>query len=152
MKKSLDFWKKLTNLYFEGETSLEEEKMLRRFLASKMGQSSEFDDLRAVMSLMNVGKQIYEQSDVCSGDSIKWSKTDKRLNFNWVKWAVAAAIVMVFVFSPQKNVCEAYVYGQKLTDEEQIMQYAHDMMLSMQQESETMSVNNQLSEIFQTIQ
>ena len=42
-------WLDIVNRYFEAQTSEEEERLLKRFLASEEAQGAEFDEASAVM-------------------------------------------------------------------------------------------------------
>ena len=55
-----DYWKALAERFFEAGTSEEEERELRRFIASGLA-SSEFNDVRAVMGLAAVGARRYHR-------------------------------------------------------------------------------------------
>ena len=45
------YWLEIVNRYFEAETTEEEERLLKRFLASDEAQGAEFDEARAVMGV-----------------------------------------------------------------------------------------------------
>ena len=65
-----DYWKALAERFFEAGTSEEEERELRRFIAS--GQAgSEFNDVRAVMGLAAVGASA--QGDTTGGAAARSS-------------------------------------------------------------------------------
>lgn len=55
-----DYWKALAERFFEAGTSEEEERELRRFIASGLA-GSEFNDVRAVMGLAAVGARRYHR-------------------------------------------------------------------------------------------
>ena len=55
-----DYWKALAERFFEADTSEEEERELRRFIASGLA-GSEFNDVRAVMGLAAVGARRYHR-------------------------------------------------------------------------------------------
>lgn len=55
-----DYWKALAERFFEAGTSEEEERELRRFIASGLA-GSEFNDVRAVMGLAAVGARRYNR-------------------------------------------------------------------------------------------
>ena len=54
--EELKIWEQLAERYFQAETSEAEEQQLRRFLCSSQAQDSRFDEIRATMSLMHVGR------------------------------------------------------------------------------------------------
>jgi len=51
------YWEQLAERYFQAETTEEEEQQLRRFLCSSQAQDPRFDEIRATMSLLYVGRQ-----------------------------------------------------------------------------------------------
>ena len=55
-----NYWKALAERFFEAGTSEEEERELRRFIASGLA-GSEFNDVRAVMGLAAVGARRYNR-------------------------------------------------------------------------------------------
>ena len=55
-----EYWKALAERFFEAGTSEEEERELRRFIASGLA-GSEFNDVRAVMGLAAVGARRYHR-------------------------------------------------------------------------------------------
>ena len=63
-----DYWKALAERFFEAGTSEEEERELRRFIASGLA-GSEFNDVRAVMGLAAVGARRYHRHDLPVGGS-----------------------------------------------------------------------------------
>ena len=62
-----DYWKALAERFFEADTSEEEERELRRFIASGLA-GSEFNDVRAVMGLAAVGLPVGSGSGGGDGD------------------------------------------------------------------------------------
>ena len=57
-------WKDLAERYFEAETTPEEEKELACFLATPLSQSKDFEELRAVMGFMAVGRATHRKRQV----------------------------------------------------------------------------------------
>ena len=76
-----DYWKALAERFFEAGTSEEEERELRRFIASGLA-GSEFNDVRAVMGLAAVGARRYNR---------------RRRRTVFLSAAAAAAVVAVAV-------------------------------------------------------
>lgn len=56
-------WLQLAEKYFEAETSDEEERQLKLFLCSAEAQDPAFDELKAVMGYLAVGKSRYRQQN-----------------------------------------------------------------------------------------
>lgn len=80
-------WLQLAEKYFEAETSDEEERQLKLFLCSAEAQDPAFDELKAVMGYLAVGKSRYRQQN------------EKRSSFQAWKWrSIAAASFSVVCF------------------------------------------------------
>lgn len=50
----------LAERYFSAEISEQEERVLRAFLLTEEGADTRFDELRATMSYLSVGRQLYQ--------------------------------------------------------------------------------------------
>ena len=128
-----DYWKALAERFFEAGTSEEEERELRRFIAS--GQAgSEFNDVRAVMGLAAVGARRY----------------NRRRRRTVFLSAAAAAVVMtaVSLAADGGDSCVAYINGTKHTDEAIVMAQMHSTMDEMAQQAQELSVERQMDNFF----
>lgn len=129
-----DYWKALAERFFEADTSEEEERELRRFIAS--GQAgSEFNDVRAVMGLAAVGARRYNR---------------RRRRTVFLSAAAAAAVVMtaVSLAADGGDSCVAYINGTKHTDEAIVMAQMHSTMDEMAQQAQELSVERQMDNFF----
>ena len=150
-KNNQKYWKELAHRYFEAETTEAEERMLKRFITSPEAQGSEWDELRAVMGYMVVGKQLHGQS-----------VTVIRRMPQWVR-IVAAAVLTGLILLPtamrlkapqdalDEDICIAYVDGRRVTDPSQVIQAMHRAMSHVQQVEPTATIEGQLSEMFELI-
>ena len=57
-------WDELIARYFAGLTTDEEERRLRRFLASPDSADARYDETRAVMGFLAVGRQLHTPHDL----------------------------------------------------------------------------------------
>ena len=73
-----DYWKALAERFFEAGTSEEEERELRRFIASGLA-GSEFNDVRAVMGLAAA------QGDTTGGAAAR-SSCRRQQRRRWWRW------------------------------------------------------------------
>ena len=100
--------------YFEGTLSAEEEVQLKVFLASPEGQSSEYDEVRAVMGFFAVGKAIDNRARIIRRPAL-WRRVA----------AVAAGLALLISIGiniyNKENICVSFVGGQKVTDKEVVM-------------------------------
>lgn len=128
-----DYWKALAERFFEAGTSEEEERELRRFIASGLA-GSEFNDVRAVMGLAAVGARRY---------------TRRRRRTVFLS-AAAAAVVMtaVSLAADGGDSCVAYINGTKHTDEAIVMAQMHSTMDEMAQQAQELSVERQMDDFF----
>ena len=130
-----DYWKALAERFFEADTSEEEERELRRFIAS--GQAgSEFNDVRAVMGLAAVGARRYNRR--------------RRTVFLSAAAAAVVAVVMTAVSLAANggDSCVAYINGTKHTDEAIVMAQMHSTMDEMAQQAQELSVERQMDDFF----
>lgn len=137
-----DYWKALAERFFEAGTSEEEERELRRFIASGLA-GSEFNDVRAVMGLAAVGARRYNRR--------------RRRTVFLSAAAAAAAVVAVVVAVVMTAVslaadggdsCVAYINGTKHTDEAIVMAQMHSTMDEMAQQAQELSVERQMDDFF----
>lgn len=129
-----DYWKALAERFFEAGTSEEEERELRRFIASGLA-GSEFNDVRAVMGLAAVGARRYNR---------------RRRRTVFLSAAAAAAVVMTAVSLAANggDSCVAYINGTKHTDEAIVMAQMHSTMDEMAQQAQELSVERQMDDFF----
>lgn len=133
-----DYWKALAERFFEADTSEEEERELRRFIASGLA-GSEFNDVRAVMGLAAVGARRYNR---------------RRRRTVFLSAAAAAAVVMTAVMTAVSlatdggDSCVAYINGTKHTDEAIVMAQMHSTMDEMAQQAQELSVERQMDDFF----
>lgn len=139
-------WMELAQRYFEGETNEEEEKQLRIFLNSPLGKKSEFEELRAVMSFLSEGKSLYVKK-----------KTASR-SFYRKAWTAAAIVFLClcsgatgYIIHQQRNICVAYIYGEKCTDVHTVMQRMQYALKGTRFSGEETTVEHQLNEMFHTL-
>ncbi len=132
--------------YFEGSLSEAEEQKLKAFLASPEGQSSEYDEARAVMGYFAVGKSLSrKEADEYS------RKGGRRQGSVWLRVAVAAVCAGIFItigvnVYNKENICVSYVGGQKVTDKEVVMNDVDNILADLL--SGGTDVDEQLKVIF----
>lgn len=129
-----DYWKALAERFFEAGTSEEEERELRRFIASGLA-GSEFNDVRAVMGLAAVGARRY-------------NRRRRRTVFLSAAAVVAVVITAVSLAADGGDSCVAYINGTKHTDEAIVMAQMHSTMDEMAQQAQELSVERQMDDFF----
>ena len=141
--------RRLADRYLNAETSREEEDWLLGFLLSPAGAASEWDGLRAVLSFTAMGRQRAEQQVL-------------RRRPRWKTASVAAVVVGLAVgagflwhdlrpsASAQPDQCIAYVGGERITDQTEVLNLMRESLSSMAANEETDIVGEQLSDMLQT--
>lgn len=127
-----DYWKALAERFFEAGTSEEEERELRRFIASGLA-GSEFNDVRAVMGLAAVGARRYNR---------------RRRRTVFLSVVVAVVMTAVSLAADGGDSCVAYINGTKHTDEAIVMAQMHSTMDEMAQQAQELSVERQMDNFF----
>ena len=130
----------LTDRFLEGETTLEEERELYAFYRSKEVP----DDLLSLRPLFVGLEEIQLETP---------SITPKKKKGDWRKWVMIAASVLVlfllggsFLWQQQQNECVAYVYGERVTDRDLIMQELERSIGTMTEGQN--DIENQLNDMF----
>ena len=130
-----DYWKAIAERFFEAGTSEEEERELRRFIASGLA-GSEFNDVRAVMGLAAVGARRY-------------NRRRRRTVFLSAAAAVVAVVMTaVSLAADGGDSCVAYINGTRHTDEAIVMAQMHSTMDEMAQQAQELSVERQMDNFF----
>ena len=153
-EKDYQYWKEMARRYFDAETTEAEERMLKRFAASPETDGAEWDELRAVMGYATVGKRLRRQA--ASITSIIPFRPRRR----WIPAVAAASILLALVSVPtmkwltadesaEKDICIAYVNGNRVTDPAQVIQAMHHAMSHVQQVEPMTTVKEQLGNMFE---
>lgn len=140
MTQDKQYWLRLSQRYFEAETTDEEESQLRQFAATT--RDADFDELRAVMGLMAVARQ-------------KPKRHVAPLRYI----GMAASLLMVLglsVFFATQQTSEpeyiAYVGGKRITDAQQVMQLMQSSMEEFSTEIDaSTTVESQLRGMFELL-
>lgn len=149
MKKDKQFWLKLSERYFEAETTDEEERELRRFAAQT--SDPDFRELQAVMGFTSMGRpQTLKPSNP---QTVKLSTTPHHLI------SIAASVIVVLGLSlffslnnrQQDTGCVAWVNGEKVTDPTAVMALMQNTMRDMSIDGSD-PVEDQLRDMFELLQ
>ena len=132
-----DYWKELTDKYFEAETTPEEELALREFLART--DDPAFDEARAVLGYLSA-----QRSRLAARGRVR------RLT---AALAAAAAIALVAIFNHAptpgtEDNCVIYAYGEKNTDRQAVLDDMNTTLAELFGDSQGPDVAAQLSELF----
>lgn len=143
MKAPISDISQLEQRYFDGLTTADEERQLRRYL---LQHPEGHDALRAVMGYVAVGRTLHSPVAVPSA-------APRRRGVTLARWAAAAAAVVLlvavgaaYIYNKEySTVCVAYIDGQKVTDRQAVLQTI-DATIAMASPDKT--VEDQLTEIF----
>lgn len=132
---------RLTERFFEAQTTEAEEEWLKRFAVSPAGTAPRFDELRAVLGLAAYANR---------------SRTLqlRRLTLRYA--AVAACCLLMggaalFTYSyRQQNQCLAYINGVRTTDSERVMAAMHQSVAEMAAPTGTCGIEQQLGDMLRT--
>ena len=152
-EKDYRYWKEMARRYFDAETTEAEERMLKRFAASPEADGAEWDELRAVMGYATVGKRLHGQAATTHTISLRPRR-------RWIPAVAAASILLALAAVPtvkwltadesaEKDICIAYVNGNRVTDPAQVIQAMHHAMSHVQQVEPMTTVEEQLGSMFE---
>lgn len=143
----------LTERFFEGETTLAEEHELYEYYRSDE-VPADLLSLRSMflgLEAMELKQEKPEQKEVPLQLKETNSVTTRRKPIIW-RWITAAAAVLVLLiggaslFWNQQNECVAYIYGEKCTDQDVIMQELERNIGTMTEGQN--DIESQLNEMF----
>ena len=148
--KDKAYWKALTERYFDADTTRKEDETLRAFAAST--NDPDFDELRAVMGYLAVGRKQHAASKACA----KQPTTRRIALYTRVAAAIFLLIALPWGYRQwqyqQENICVAYVNGERLTDDDEVMRLMKETLLAINDEEPETIMEKQLSDLFQTIE
>lgn len=159
MKKDKQYWLRLSERYFEAETTEEEERELRRFAAQT--SDPDFRDLQAVMGFTAIARSS-KGSKGSKGLKVQQQaplKPLKPLKLNSHYMGLAASVIVVLGLSlffslsnrQQDTGCVAWVNGEKITDPTEVMALMQNTMHDMNIEGND-PVEDQLRDMFELLQ
>ena len=132
-----DYWKELIDTYFEGETSPEEERALRGFLART--DDPAFDEARAVLGYFSA-----QRSRRTAGSRVR-----RLTGFAAAAACLALAVVFGHALLPRPDdTCVIYAYGEKNTDTQVVLDDVNNTLTTLFSDSQGPDVAAQLTELF----
>ena len=133
---------RLLEKYYEGETSCQEDKLIKVWLNSKKGVKEEsFKEDIAVNSFL----QLYLR------DNVKQNSSSAAINIKrYVRDSIAVAAALILAVGgyfrfQSDEIYVTYVNGEKIKNSELAL---HNMKRTMSEISESDNIENQLSDIF----
>lgn len=144
MKFDKTYWLALTNRYFEGLTTEEEESLLRRFLTSEEAQTEDFEELSAVMGYLATGKTVHQKKI-----------TPLWRNPKMMKWSAAACFLLMtgiggYHLLPRATYV-AYVDGQRTTNKAEVIAQMHSIMAGINADTPTGCMEASMNDLLNTL-
>ena len=152
MKKDKQYWLKLSERYFEAETTEGEERELRQFAAQTT--DPDFRELQAVMGFTSMGRsQNQKTSNIQPPQTFKPSLPHHLI-------AIAASVIVVLGLTiffalqgndQQETGCVAWINGEKTTDPAFVMTLMQNTMQEMDIDGND-PVADQLHDMFEIME
>lgn len=145
----------LINKYLNGETSLQEEQELLRILQTVPSHNRTSEEC-ALLLMLSYTKVPQEEDIFTAENEEEYDRIvrSRKRRTTWKYVGIAAAVALVAIVSivglthnetPTKNLAVAYVYGEKMTDEDVVMAMMHNTMSEMLASS---TADEKLRELF----
>jgi len=133
----------LINRYFEAETSIEEERILRHELASVTAADPLVDEARAVLGL-SLATPKATKVKRASG-SIAWRIAASLT----AAVAIGVAVLVGGIANDNSDQCVAYLNGEKISNEHEVMQQMFAELSEMENASTEMKadISSEIDEI-----
>ena len=161
----------LTERFFNGETTLAEERRLYQLYSEAETLPADLEELREMMAdLGELSKRPIPQP-LPAGKGVITHRNQKGIllpslqggagggssapsgrGWGWI--SIAASLLLFFTLGSmwygykQKNECVAYVYGERVTDRELVMHEMQTAMASLTTDDATATMEQQMKELF----
>lgn len=142
-KGYIDYWLQLCDSYFEATITAEEEKALKAFLATPASNTQQFNEIKAVMGYIATGKATHTMHHPTA--------SKKRLNITgWVAaasvalLAISGTLVLTEQKQTEKDICFAFIDGQRYTDKDFVLQQMHSTMSRISRTTSDNTIEEQL--------
>lgn len=147
-EKNMTYWLDIVEKYFDATTTVEEEKALAAFLATKESDTPEFNEIKAVMGYLATAhfiekKHTKENTPVSRGFATRWVAT-----------AAAIAIVACIGFTlnageaTEKDVYIANIDGKIYTDKETVLAHMQQTIAVIGNTTKGNNIEEQLGAMF----
>ena len=146
--RTIQEWQTLTQRYFEATTTPREENELRKFLTSEASDAPCFNEIKAVMGYLAVGKEVRMRTTCKS----------RRYDISRIAGYSAAAVITVACILgiwhanlQEENIYIAYIDGKRYTDKATVLSQMQKAITHVNNNTEQYSAHEQLSDIFGTL-
>ena len=154
MEKELEI-RMLTKRFFDGETTLEEERRLYELYRSGESLPEDLKPLREMM--LDMGNLLFDKKEekTLSFNGEKEKTHIYNINKRWFNMlAIAASLLLLFTVGTvwynyqRQNECVAYIYGERVTDHDVVIHEMQSAMASLTSEDATATMEQQMRELF----
>lgn len=140
--KDKQYYIELANRYFDAETSVAEERELRKFLTSTTDE--DFNDVKVVMGFM--AHTAKDEGRKAKDEGLKAKVKGLKV------WAAAAAVVALIVFVPfvkgNNSDCLMIAEGETNTNHEEVMSEMDKEMAMLFSSEDDNSLESEMAVIF----
>ncbi|MBR5697857.1 MAG: hypothetical protein IKX44_04440 [Prevotella sp.] len=149
MKKEYDI-RTLTERFFDGETTLAEEQRLYELYRQAESLPADLLPFREMMLDLETLPQSSQEEGVST--PLLCREGQGRGSHMWL--SLAASLLLFFTLGSmwygyqRQNECVAYVYGERVTDRELVMQEMQTAMVSLASDDATATMEQQMKELF----
>ena len=145
--RTIEEWSQLVERYFEATLSDDEERELRLFLASDASSSPVFDEVKAVTGYIETAKARRQKANNRKRSSI----IGQIARYSAAAAIIGATIAGIRYNSTPSDICIAYIDGKRHTDRTTVLAQMHKAMAHVSHNTNQYSVQQQLSDIFGTL-
>ena len=145
--RTIEEWSTLVEQYFDATLTDDEEKQLRLFLASDASSSPIFDEAKAVIGYIATVKAHKQQGKTRKRNSI----IGQIARYSAAAAIIGAIIVGIRYNSTPSEICVAYIDGKRYTDRATVLAQMHKAMAHVSNNTIQYSAQQQLSDIFGTL-
>lgn len=149
----------LAEKFFEGETTLAEEERLYELFRRTESLPADLAPLREMMLDVAALGKISDATAQIESDQTETTKqslvaNNRRGTSSWSWISIAASLLLLFTLGSlwygheKQNECVAYVYGERITDEEIVMQEMQTVMASLTDDEATTTMEQQMKDFF----
>ena len=145
--RTIEEWSMLVEQYFDATLTDDEEKQLRLFLASDASSSPIFDEAKAVIGYIATVKARRQKANTRKRNSI----IGQIARYSAAAAIIGAIIVGIRYNSTPSEICVAYIDGKRYTDRATVLAQMHKAMAHVSNNTIQYSAQQQLSDIFGTL-
>ena len=154
MEKELEI-RMLTKRFFDGETTLEEERRLYELYRTGESLPADLMPLREMMRDMSNLLLDKKEENSLSSNGEREETHLYNINKRWSTiLAIAASLLLLFTVGTvwynyqRQNECVAYIYGERVTDHDVVIHEMQSAMASLTVDDATSTMEQQMKELF----